>query len=858
MSLINIYNERYGTAVATNGNIIAIGNPPTKNWDYSEGFSRKGQIFLVRKNQFGSNYEVIKTLLNENENLLTPYYTEQSSSVVNTSSLIANSGSLPNVNASCSYLTIENNTKFVYQSKYGESLDVSDYFLAVSDISLTQSVDNRNLFTQNQVNIYEIDPNYVYESGSIRAKSTDFTKETISTYQISSTPIAYLTSSINSQFGKSVSISNNYLAVGAPGYNNGRGCVYVFKNVNNNYNWVQTLSSSVTLDPYQSSFGFSVCIDKYAEDKLVVGSNQVSASKVFLFTSGSGGWRLSQRFQNITGSEYLKLEGFEFDLYPSGSLSAAQKNNRFGYSVSLHKNVLTIGSPNDLLYYEYSGSNVLRQRGATYIYENGLCPTGSNQYLFIKKLYGDEITFKDNMMGYSVSTYNNKVLIGSPKPYFPFSSLYISSSVKYYDKFYDVNDYGESSYCGQCLYYNVSKSVVTQITTDPIAKRKEYDKPFSAFGYSVALSEPNLVVGSPIPLNDDLYLSVPLITESGSYSDPSYVNTSSFNPENCTESADVVYFQIEDTVYGSGSVESKIALQMESETYTDIVGKAYIYDNLDLKTNYPVGNIFYNNNSLVLNNTGSVLNLLTRDPVNPDQPSLYMDYRTLITTYEKQYICTIMPGEFNISTNPTAVTSSLINYCVFNKSTFNFENLDIILRYINYKNVVPGSEKWYLNMISNDIEQNIFGFYTSSYLDYNTNLLTPALKNILAEKNFDIDNDGKVDIYDGKMIWKYFIEKLNFTNYKSCLNTLSNRNNYDDIIRFLDIQTGKSIKNYVKQPFFNYQYSSSIDPTGSYLAPYITTVGLYSGCDLVAVAKLAQPIKNTGEIPINISVKWDT
>jgi len=599
MSLINIYNERYGTSVATNGNIIAIGNPPTKNWQYAEGFSRRGQIFLVRKNQFQSNYEVIKTLFNENENLLTPYYTEQSSSTVNTSSLIANSGSLPNTDASCSYLTIENSTKFVYQSKYGEALDVCDYFLAASDVSFTQSIDNRNFFTQNQVNIYEIDPNYVYESGSIQSKSTEYTKESTSTYEISSTPIAYLTSSSNIQFGKSVSISNNYLAVGAPGYNNGRGCVYVFKNVNNSYNLVQKLSSSVVSDPYQSSFGFSVCIDKYAEDKLVVGCNQVSASKVFLFTSGSGGWRISQRFQNITGSEYLKLEGFEFDLYPSGSLSAAQKNNRFGYSVSLHKNVLAIGSPNDLLYYEYSGSNVLRQRGATYIYENGLCPTGSNQYLFIKKIYGDEITFKDNMMGYSVSTYNNKVLIGSPKPYFPFSSLYISSSIKYYDKFYDVNDYGESSYCGQCLYYNVSNSIVTQITTDPIAKRKEYNKPFSAFGYSVALSDPNLVVGSPIPLNEDLYLSVPLITESGSYDDPSYVNTSSFSPENCTETSDVVYFQIEDTVYGSGSVVTKIALQMESDSYSDIVGKAYIYDSLDLKTNYPVGNIFYNNNSLV-------------------------------------------------------------------------------------------------------------------------------------------------------------------------------------------------------------------------------------------------------------------
>jgi len=150
MSLINIYNERYGTSVATNGNIIAIGNPPTKNWQYAEGFSRRGQIFLVRKNQFQSNYEVIKTLFNENENLLTPYYTEQSSSTVNTSSLIANSGSLPNTDASCSYLTIENSTKFVYQSKYGEALDVCDYFLAASDVSFTQSIDRPSKHIRNR------------------------------------------------------------------------------------------------------------------------------------------------------------------------------------------------------------------------------------------------------------------------------------------------------------------------------------------------------------------------------------------------------------------------------------------------------------------------------------------------------------------------------------------------------------------------------------------------------------------------------------------------------------------------------------------------------------------------------------
>jgi hypothetical protein len=41
------------------------------------------------------------------------------------------------------------------------------------------------------------------------------------------------------------------------------------------------------------------------------------------------------------------------------------------------------------------------------------------------------------------------------------------------------------------------------------------------------------------------------------------------------------------------------------------------------------------------------------------------------------------------------------------------------------------------------------------------------------------------------------------------------------------------------------------------LAPYITTVGLYSGTDLVAVGKLGTPIKNSKDFPINILVKWD-
>ena len=52
--------------------------------------------------------------------------------------------------------------------------------------------------------------------------------------------------------------------------------------------------------------------------------------------------------------------------------------------------------------------------------------------------------------------------------------------------------------------------------------------------------------------------------------------------------------------------------------------------------------------------------------------------------------------------------------------------------------------------------------------------------------------------------------------------------------------------------FGEFEYSSSIDPTGSYLAPYITTIGLYDeNYDMIAVAKLPTPIKVYPDYPVN-------
>ena len=59
--------------------------------------------------------------------------------------------------------------------------------------------------------------------------------------------------------------------------------------------------------------------------------------------------------------------------------------------------------------------------------------------------------------------------------------------------------------------------------------------------------------------------------------------------------------------------------------------------------------------------------------------------------------------------------------------------------------------------------------------------------------------------------------------------------------------------------FGEYDYSSSLDTTGSYLAPYITTIALYDNdLNMVAVAKLPQPIKSLPDYPLNFIVRFDT
>jgi hypothetical protein len=86
---------------------------------------------------------------------------------------------------------------------------------------------------------------------------------------------------------------------------------------------------------------------------------------------------------------------------------------------------------------------------------------------------------------------------------------------------------------------------------------------------------------------------------------------------------------------------------------------------------------------------------------------------------------------------------------------------------------------------------------------------------------------------------------------------MSMRTLYSDVVDFLNSISGRDGVARVKDTFLNYESKITADPTGSYLAPFVTTVGLYEGMDLVAIAKLGNPIKLTPDFPYNFVVKLD-
>jgi len=108
-------------------------------------------------------------------------------------------------------------------------------------------------------------------------------------------------------------------------------------------------------------------------------------------------------------------------------------------------------------------------------------------------------------------------------------------------------------------------------------------------------------------------------------------------------------------------------------------------------------------------------------------------------------------------------------------------------------------------------------------------------------------NPSATKFYDGDVYIRKYIPFIPAT-------VTSNTTEYD-----LDFRLVSDYDGATKIGFDEYEYSSSLDPTGSYLAPYITTVGLYDeNYDMVAVAKIPSKPKSTPDYPINFVIRFDT
>lgn len=688
----------------------------------------------------------------------------------------------------------------------------------------------------------------------------------------------------NDKFGYSVALDDDVLAVGAPNVS-GSGAVYIFRrkqyfssgcdNIETSSFW-QTVSSqadfctgleteSGSYEIYSETtptsgawsgsyawvyeaiitssilssgdnFGWSVSVDS---GSLVVGTNKSGNGYAAVFTcsyySASAGacptasWNQYKIFtRDFTfGDLDLSLAQYNYDV-----TSTTITTDGFGTSVCISQPNIVVGCLRDKAFIPYSTYSELPDiLGSAYFYRyESQC--GTSSYWKVLKTFGDRQYIKNNNFGKSVSIDGNFAAVTS-------WADSVGTSVDYVSGEYVIQNYSYAAtssedpngVLGRVTVYNYDDAKNVWKLTSMMKRNKEANKPSNIYGYSVSVSSDFLTVGAPV-------LHIASTSSAESIMDPN--NLVDF-PANC-----------------SGSV--------------------YIQNLSNYETNPLIGNVFYKNGYFVLTNTSSnYYNIFT----GTGSYGFNLNYKGSHTIYEHEHLISVRPGEFNYSTNPTSLVQNKLLFDVNQDGKFDFLDVDLIMRYLYKKKffeeyvfddngIVLEQDNlkdysWWNNDILkteyNDVllqesyeaaylASSSFNAFTKTAFDYiQTNLVNNGI--------LDIDGDGKINLDDGNILSLYYFERLTAERLSSLINENSTRIYVKDIKSYLNAYCRTD--NFKVSPyFFEYQYSSSYDPTGSYLAPFITTVGLYEGNELVAVGKLGRPVKNLVDWPVNIVVRFDT
>jgi hypothetical protein len=219
----------------------------------------------------------------------------------------------------------------------------------------------------------------------------------------------------------------------------------------------------------------------------------------------------------------------------------------------------------------------------------------------------------------------------------------------------------------------------------------------------------------------------------------------------------------------------------------------------------------------------------------------------------------------------------------------------------NILEVIYNTIPYTLQLIKIDFENDVLLVESIPFLDniinklgnvfYNQGLIVLTETTNFNTSSFDLDFKSTQTIYENEFLLIVNPDEFNFSTNPTSVETIgmvvtssielydkSNPNSKKYIKKIItnagtqyvkkksitntgtivDYRFSGSVGN-IKAGFEHYELSSSVDTTGSFLTPMITTIGLYNdACELLAVAKLPQPIKSEPDIPVNFIVRFDT
>jgi len=813
----NIYIDKkdLGYSVVMGGIYALIGNPSFESFNSSSEnpILEEGTVDVYKYDSTAGDkfkyYRTIKsTSLKDDFVLYTEYNTTSSITGLASGSypLLTETGSSGSYYSdislfdSSSFLIANGDDVLTLSSDFGRCLDIYDNLCVIGSTKRTYTLLHIDNIIRNDEGVIEIH---------------NLSNEDSILQYIFASDITDSVDTGSNSFGWSVSINNEFVAIGSP-YTADNGTVFLFKSSSNGYQYHSYITSSGI-----NLFGACLKLDKNY-NKLIVGNGSIvsnnSKAMLYEYVSSSNIWQLTKDFQSNRTSENLKfLPVPQYDpiiTLPDG----------FGNSVSIYcsssKDVtVVVGAPYDRIYKEFSGSNCYRD-GCVYVYDLINCQLNGESSSFWKetKLFGDEDSFKFNRFGHSVDISENKLLISCPKFLSEFSSSYIQNTLF---KSEDCDEITENDYLGMFYVYERQESGWNNVYAK-FKPRKKFGYPFNFFGFDVSIYKENLIIGSPISLTDSNRI-------------------------------------VEMT-------------QDRKDLAINLNGNFSMFNLKEFESYHHVGNVFYRNGKMVFSNSGSIFDYMFESDVN-DSPVYDISYNSKTSLYEKQIICTVNPGEFNYSTNPSSYVPPSFILDLNKNGKFDFQDCDKILRAI-YKKFNDTEAWWELLQLENPIgfdnvvEKSNFLYNVTQSIKNGT--LFNLTDSILTDDEYyyivnnldstlDINGDGITDIRDLNIIWKYFVDTLTANNYDNFITTKSIgvRSLFSSATDYLNIVTGRRNKFIIKDAFQNRYDSGSNFTTGSFLSPYITTIGLYNNLDLIGVAKLGTPIKNEGKFPLNFIIRFD-